>query len=80
MQKRPSESAIMLENLDGTRENIFPDWHLELYLKLQFTTRGKVQQDYIDYFLNAPEIPHPHVVHLDTTLNRCNSTCEFWTA
>ena len=30
----------------------FPRLASELYLKLQFTTRGKVQQDYIDYFLN----------------------------
>ena len=57
----------------------FPRLASELYLKLQFTTRGKVQQDYIDYFLNAPEIPHPHVVNLET-INRCNSTCEFCTA
>ena len=51
----------------------------ESYLKLQFITRGKSQQKYIDYFMNSVETPKPNVVNLET-INRCNSTCEFCTA
>ena len=51
----------------------------ESYLKLQFVTRRKLQKNYIEYFMNAKEVPHPLVVNLET-INRCNSTCEFCTA
>ncbi len=57
----------------------FPSLASESYLKLQFLRRGKSQQDYIQYFLNAEEVPHPNVVNLET-INRCNSTCEFCNA
>lgn len=49
------------------------------YLKMQFLTRGKSQQDYIKYFMESETVPHPNVVNLET-INRCNSTCEFCTA
>ena len=57
----------------------FPKLASASYLKFQFLTRGKIQQDYIKYFMESPETPHPHVVNLET-INRCNSTCEFCTA
>lgn len=51
----------------------------EAYLKLQFSTRRKQQERYIEYFMNSTEVPHPNVVNLET-INRCNSTCSFCTA
>ncbi|MCD8241897.1 MAG: SPASM domain-containing protein [Lachnospiraceae bacterium] len=58
----------------------FPRLASESYLKLQFVTRGKSQQKYIEYFLRDPENPpRPNVINLET-INRCNSTCEFCTA
>ena len=57
----------------------FPILASSAYLKLQFMTRGKSQQRYIDYFLNAKEVPYPNVVNIET-INRCNSTCAFCTA
>lgn len=57
----------------------FPMLASEAYLKLQFVTRHKSQQKYIDYFMNAPEVPMPNVVNIET-INRCNSTCAFCTA
>ena len=57
----------------------FPVLASECYLKLQFVTRRKLQKNYIEYFMNAKEVPHPLVVNLET-INRCNSTCEFCTA
>ena len=57
----------------------FPKLSSESYLKLQFLTRNKLQQKYIDYFLAGEEPPMPLVVNLET-INRCNSTCSFCTA
>ncbi len=57
----------------------FPMLSSESYLKLQFLTRNKLQQQYIDYFMNGEETPMPLVVNLET-INRCNSTCSFCTA
>ncbi|MFI3215129.1 MAG: SPASM domain-containing protein [Eubacteriales bacterium] len=57
----------------------FPMLASEGYLKFQFLTRGKSQEDYITYFLESETVPHPNVVNLET-INRCNSTCEFCTA
>mgnify|MGYP004545994835 FL=1 len=57
----------------------FPKLSSESYLKLQFLTRNKLQEQYIQYFLNAEETPQPLVVNLET-INRCNSTCSFCTA
>lgn len=51
----------------------------ESYLKLQFITRKKTQQAYIQYFMGSSVIPQPNVVNLET-INRCNSTCEFCSA
>ncbi len=56
-----------------------PKLSTESYLKLQFVTRRKQQAQYIEYFFNQPEAPHPLVVNIET-INRCNSTCEFCTA
>lgn len=57
----------------------FPVLTSEAYLKLQFITRRKLQQTYINYFMNAKEIPKPNVVNIET-INRCNSTCAFCNA
>ena len=57
----------------------FPMLSSDTYLKLQRSTRNKLQQQYIDYFMNPEEPPMPLVVNLET-INRCNSTCSFCTA
>ena len=57
----------------------FPKLSSESYLKLQFLTRNKLQEQYINYFMNGDEVPMPLVVNLET-INRCNSTCSFCTA
>lgn len=57
----------------------FPKLASEAYLKLQFVTRRKQQQQYINYFLNHDTVPHPNVVNIET-INRCNNTCSFCTA
>ena len=57
----------------------FPMLSSESYLKLQFLTRNKLQQKYIEYFLKDEVPPMPLVVNLET-INRCNSTCSFCTA
>ena len=57
----------------------FPHLSSETYLKLQFKTRVKNQQRYIEYFNSCPESPHPLIVNLET-INRCNSGCEFCAA
>lgn len=57
----------------------FPRISSESYLKLQFLSRAKSQKEYIRYFLEKEEIPHPSVVNIET-INRCNSTCAFCTA
>lgn len=57
----------------------FPRLASESYLKLQFITRGRKQQDYIKLFMESKTVPYPNIVNLET-INRCNSTCEFCTA
>ncbi|MBQ8592123.1 MAG: SPASM domain-containing protein [Lachnospiraceae bacterium] len=57
----------------------FPKLASESYLKLQFVTRGKKQQEYIKMFMESETVPYPNIVNLET-INRCNSTCEFCTA
>ncbi len=57
----------------------FPNLASDAYLKLQFSRRRKLQKQYCDYFLNAPEPPMPNIVNIET-INRCNSTCAFCTA
>ena len=57
----------------------FPMLSSNAYLKLQFFRRGKSQQAYIKYFMEAKEPPYPLVVNLET-INRCNSDCAFCTA
>lgn len=68
-----------LGRLGWNARKYFPMLSSESYLKLQFVTRRKLQKNYIEYFMNAKEVPHPLVVNLET-INRCNSTCEFCTA
>ncbi len=60
-------------------QKYFPTLSSNSYLKLQRSTRNKLQQEYIDYFLSTEEPPMPLVVNLET-INRCNSTCSFCTA
>lgn len=57
----------------------FPKLSSESYLSLQFITRRKSQKEFIKYFMEKEEVPHPLIVNLET-INRCNSTCEFCTA
>lgn len=57
----------------------FPNLASWAYLKLQFATRGKEQDQFIKYFLEQEEVPMPQVVNIET-INRCNSTCEFCVA
>ena len=57
----------------------FPKLSSESYLSLQFITRRKSQKEFIKYFMEKDEVPHPLIVILET-INRCNSTCEFCTA
>lgn len=60
-------------------QKYFPMLSSDSYLKLQRSTRNKLQKEYIDYFLSTEEPPMPLVVNLET-INRCNSTCSFCTA
>jgi len=57
----------------------FPKLSSEGYLSLQFLTRRKSQKEFIKYFMEKDQVPHPLIVNLET-INRCNSTCEFCTA
>lgn len=57
----------------------FPNLASNAYLKLQFLTRSRAQQKYVDFFMNHDEAPKPNVVNIET-INRCNSTCAFCTA
>lgn len=58
---------------------IAPNLASSAYLKLQFATRGTIQDQYIQWFLEQKECPMPQVVNIET-INRCNSTCAFCTA
>ena len=57
----------------------FPKLSSNSYLKLQLSSRNKLQKRYIDYFMSTEEAPHPLIVNLET-VNRCNSDCAFCTA
>ena len=57
----------------------FPNLASNAYLKLQFTTRRKAQDQYCSWFLSQDVAPMPHVVNIET-INRCNSECEFCSA
>ena len=74
---------IRVHNFGGVAgwnaKKYLPRLSSESYLKLQFISRRKSQKNYIEYFLEQKEAPHPLVVNLET-VNRCNSTCEFCTA
>ncbi len=75
--------SIRIHNFMGwfgwNARKFFPKLASETYLKLQFASRRKLQERYIDYFMSAKEAPHPLVVNIET-VNRCNSTCAFCTA
>lgn len=58
---------------------IAPNLASSAYLKLQFMTRGTIQDQYIKWFMEQNETPMPQVVNIET-INRCNSTCSFCTA
>ena len=58
---------------------IAPNLASSAYLKLQFMTRGTIQDQYIKWFMEQDETPMPQVVNIET-INRCNSTCSFCTA
>ena len=58
---------------------IAPNLASSAYLKLQFMTRGSIQDRYIQWFLEQEEVPQPQVVNIET-INRCNSTCAFCSA
>lgn len=75
--------SIRIHNFMGVvgwnLQKLFPKLASDSYLKLQFASRRKSQDAYIEYFMNSKEIPYPLVVNLET-INRCNSTCSFCTA
>jgi len=77
------EMSVKYHNFGGALgwnlQKKFPKLSSESYLKLQFLTRNKLQEKYIEYFLQSEEPPMPLVVNLET-INRCNSTCSFCTA
>ena len=58
---------------------IAPNLASSAYLKLQFMTRGTIQDQYVKWFLEQEEVPQPQVVNIET-INRCNSTCAFCSA
>ena len=60
-------------------QKYFPMLASNAYLKLQRSSRNKLQKDYIDYFMKDEVPPMPLVVNLET-INRCNGTCSFCTA
>ncbi len=75
--------SIKIHNFMGrlgwNMRKYFPQLSSNAYLKLQFSRRRKLQDQYIDYFLSSEEPPKPLVVNIET-INRCNSTCAFCTA
>ena len=75
--------SIRIHNFMGrfgwTMQKWFPMLASNAYLKLQFSSRRKSQEDYIKYFYNSEKVPYPLIVNLET-INRCNSTCAFCTA
>lgn len=81
--KRRFDMSVKYHNFGGVigwnLQKYFPNLSSDSYLKLQRSTRNKLQQEYIDYFLSTDEPPMPLVVNLET-INRCNSTCSFCTA
>lgn len=60
-------------------QKLIPSLSANSYLKLQFATRRKLQQRYIDFFMKDEVPPMPLIVNLET-INRCNSNCAFCTA
>lgn len=49
-------------------QKYFPNLSSDSYLKLQRSTRNKLQQEYIDYFLSTDEPPMPLVVNLKPSI------------
>ncbi len=75
----PVKVNSFMGKLGWNARRYFPRLASAAYLKWQFMTRGKGQQEYVDWFLAQPEVPMPMVVNIET-VNRCNSTCAFCTA
>ena len=75
--------SVKFHNFGGiigwNMQKLIPKLSSESYLKLQLATRNKLQQQYIEYFMNGETPPMPLVVNLET-INRCNNTCSFCTA
>ncbi len=75
--------SIRLHNFMGSfgwnMQKLFPMLSSQAYLKLQFITRRKLQQQYISFFESKEEAPFPLIVNLET-INRCNGECAFCTA
>jgi radical SAM protein with 4Fe4S-binding SPASM domain len=76
----PVKVANFMGRFGWEMQKRFPSLTSGAYLKMQFLTRHKVQDAYVEYFLKDPEhIPYPNVVNIET-VNRCNSNCAFCTA
>lgn len=75
----PIRMVNFLGGFGWNMQKHFPKLSSQGYLSMQFITRRKSQKDFIKYFLEKDEVPHPLIVNLET-INRCNSTCEFCTA
>lgn len=75
----PIRMVNFLGRFGWNMQKRFPKLSSDGYLSLQFLTRRKAQKDFIKYFVEKDQVPHPLIVNLET-INRCNSTCEFCTA
>ena len=63
LKERGIDMPVRVHNFLGrlgwNARKYFPVLASESYLKLQFVTRRKLQKNYIEYFMNAKEVPHP---------------------
>ena len=62
--KRRFDMSVKYHNFGGVigwnLQKYFPNLSSDSYLKLQRSTRNKLQQEYIDYFLSTDEPPGNH--------------------
>ena len=77
--KMPIQINNYMGRIGWNARKYLPGLASRAYLAFQFATRRKLQKRYTEYFLNAPEIPKPNIVNIET-INRCNSNCAFCTA
>jgi radical SAM protein with 4Fe4S-binding SPASM domain len=75
----PIHISSFLGRFGFEARRIAPNLAADAYLRLQFMTRGTVQDEYCRWFLEQQQVPMPQVVNIET-VNRCNSTCAFCTA